>query len=157
MNDAEIPRVPGPRTGAGGCALPLDLWATVAPGLSVLVRARLRYDPAEPYAVFLDCHIDRGWPITWTFARELLAAGVDGWAGTGSVCVHPAVEAGSADLVIALSGEGTTVHLRGPAARVRDFLARTEDVVPSGREHEYLDLDELLGRLLADGLPEAGT
>ncbi|MGW6917991.1 SsgA family sporulation/cell division regulator [Kitasatospora sp. NPDC054939] len=155
MSSEEHPRVPAQRTSAGGSVMPLDLWAVVAPGLSVLVRARLRYDPAEPYAVFLDCHTDLGRPITWTFARDLLAAGTKGRSGTGSVRIHPAADGGSEALLISLTGEGQTVVLRAPTARVLAFLADTERVVPFGREHGRLDLDGLLRRLCGHELPEA--
>ncbi|MCG6495279.1 SsgA family sporulation/cell division regulator [Kitasatospora sp. A2-31] len=155
MTDRETPRVPPQRSGAESAVMDLDLRTVVSPGLSILVRARLRYHRAEPYAVYLDSHVDRDEPITWMFARELLAAGLEGWAGVGDVSVHPGVGGEAGTVFIALGGDESSVVLRARAAEVRTFLGRTECVVPYGREREFVDLDVLLRRLLEAGPPEA--
>ncbi|WP_395297075.1 SsgA family sporulation/cell division regulator [Kitasatospora hibisci] len=155
MTDREIPQVPPQRSGAAAVAMDLDLRTVVCPGLSVLVRARLRYHQAEPYAVYLDSHVDREEPITWMFARELLAAGLVRRAGVGDVSVHPGVGGEAGTVFIALGGDESTVVLRARAAEVRTFLGHTECVVPYGREREFVDLDVLLCRLLEPGPPEA--
>ncbi|WP_441249012.1 SsgA family sporulation/cell division regulator [Kitasatospora sp. McL0602] len=154
MNDAAGARVPAQRTSAGGCVVHLRLWVTVAPGVSAAMDARLRYTPADPYAVFLDCHVGQGAPITWMFARDLLAEGLGGWSGAGRVCVRPAVDEATRAVVISLTGEGSTVHLHAPRAPVAGFLARTGQLVPFGEEDRHLDLDTLLERLRTSGLPE---
>ncbi|MEV6973580.1 SsgA family sporulation/cell division regulator [Kitasatospora sp. NPDC093806] len=158
----ETPRVPVPRAAGDGCAIALDLRVVVCPGLTVSVPARLRYRTADPYAVFLDNHTDLATPITWVFARELLAAGLHRRAGLGSVSVHPGADGragadGSAEVVfITLTGEGSSVVLRAPADRVRTFLARTEHLVPRGSERTHLDLDGLLRRLRDGGAASPG-
>ncbi len=154
MNDENRARVPAQRTSAGGCVVPLRLWAVVAPGVSVGLEGRLRYTPADPYAVFLDCQVNQGRPITWTFARDLLEEGLTGWAGAGRVCVRPAVDGDSQVVVISLTGEGVTVHLQAPRAPVADFLAGTKHIVPVGNEHRHLDLDLKLERLRTAEPPE---
>ncbi|MFD0274436.1 SsgA family sporulation/cell division regulator [Kitasatospora sp. NPDC127111] len=155
MTHPETPRVPDQRTPAEICAMPLELQAVVCPGLSVSVAACLRYELAEPYAVYLDNHVDLDEPITWVFARDLLAAGVDAWAGMGDVSVHPGVGASAGTVFIALGGENGTVVLRAEAALVRAFLAATERIVPFGSEPRHLDLDALLLRLFEEP-PEPG-
>ncbi|WP_329570623.1 SsgA family sporulation/cell division regulator [Kitasatospora sp. NBC_01266] len=149
--------VPPQRSGAATCALRLELRAVILPGLSVPVAARLRYVRAEPYAVYLDTHVDMHAPITWVFARELLATGLHQWAGLGDVSVHPGTD-GEADTVyICLGYEDEGVVLRAPAHEVRDFLRQTECLVPLGLEGEHLDLDALARRLLGPSSPDPGT
>ncbi|WP_327676253.1 SsgA family sporulation/cell division regulator [Kitasatospora sp. NBC_00458] len=152
----ETPRVPAQSAAGEGCAMALDLRVVVCPGLTVSVPARLRYRTADPYAVFLDNHTDLDAPITWVFARELLAAGLYGRAGIGSVSVHPGAGRRSGTVFITLTGEGSSVVLRAQAERVRTFLARTESLVPSGREPTHLDLDGLLRRLCDGGAASPG-
>lgn len=109
--------VPPQRSGAATCSLRLELRAVILPGLSVPVAARLRYVRAEPYAVYLDTHVDMHAPITWVFARELLATGLHQWAGLGDVSVHPGTD-GEADTVyICLGYEDEGVVLRAPPTR----------------------------------------
>jgi len=150
----DTPRVPAQRTSAGGCIMPVDVRVVVCPGLSVSVPARLRYDAADPYAVHLDNHIDLGTPITWVFARELLATGLEEWAGTGSVSVYPGAGGNHDTVYICLRGDEATVVLRAPGSRIRAFLAHTERIVPYGAEHRHLDLDTLLRRLRDGERPE---
>ncbi|MEU6236471.1 SsgA family sporulation/cell division regulator [Kitasatospora sp. NPDC047058] len=154
MTHPETPRVPGQRTPAEVCAMPLELQAVVCPGLNVAVAACLRYDLAEPYAVYLDNHVDLDEPVTWVFARDLLAAGVDTRAGLGDVSVYPGGGAGPATVCIALGGGNDTVVLRAEAAPVKAFLHATERIVPYGSEPRHLDLDGLLLRLRDEWPPE---
>src|SRR3569832_2306621 len=64
----------------------------VAPDATALpVRASLRYDPEDPYAVHVLFHAESagGEPVSWSFARELLFTGLDEPAGIGDVRVWP--------------------------------------------------------------------
>ncbi|MFF2350417.1 SsgA family sporulation/cell division regulator [Kitasatospora sp. NPDC058115] len=152
----EPPRVPAQRAADEGCAVALDLRVEVRPGLTLAVPARLRYRAADPYAVVLDSHTDLATPISWVFARELLAAGLHAPAGLGSVTVRPGEAEHPGSVLIALIGEGGSVVLRAPADRVRGFLAQTERLVPAGRERTRLDLDGLLRRLRDGGAASPG-
>ncbi|MGV9263754.1 SsgA family sporulation/cell division regulator [Kitasatospora sp. NPDC003701] len=153
MTGRETPHVPPQRSGAEATALDLDLRAVVCPGLSVCVKARLRYDVTEPYAVYLDSHVDRAEPITWMFARELLAAGVTREVGIGDVSIRPGTGEDAGTVLVALGGDEGSVVLRARAAEVMSFLRRADGLVPPGREHEYVDLDGLVRRLLDHGRP----
>ncbi|MFJ9949432.1 SsgA family sporulation/cell division regulator [Kitasatospora sp. NPDC091207] len=153
MTGRETPQVPPQRSGAPVAALDLDLRALVCPGLSVCVKARLRYDVAEPYAVYLDSHVDRADPITWMFARELLAAGVTRAVGIGDVSIRPGTGEDAGSVLVLLGGDEGSVVLRARTAEVTSFLARADRLVPPGREHEYVDLDGLVRRLLDHGRP----
>ncbi|GAA1261228.1 SsgA family sporulation/cell division regulator [Kitasatospora nipponensis] len=156
MTDRPTPRVP-PQRGAGDVALPLELQLVLGPGLGIPVRACLRYHPAEPYAVYLDLHVALDAPITWVFARELLATGLTEGAGPGDVSIRPGADGSPQTVDITLHGADSATVLRAPARQVRTFLAGTERVVPFGSEDAHLDLDGLPGWLRGDEPPEPGS
>ncbi|MFF2044578.1 SsgA family sporulation/cell division regulator [Kitasatospora sp. NPDC058170] len=151
MTGREFPKVPPQRSGTAGTALYLELRVVVCPGLTVPVQACLRYDRTEPYAVYLDSHIDLAEPITWMFARELLVTGMAEWAGMGDVWICPGTGADAETVFISLGGDDASVVLRARASAVRTFLGYTECLVPLGREHEHFDVDGLVRRLLDHG------
>ncbi|MGA5419955.1 SsgA family sporulation/cell division regulator [Streptomyces lavendulocolor] len=114
------------------------------------VAATLRYDPRHPFAVQMGFPARatlEGVDVSWEFARELLAAGLDGPAGLGDVRVRPY---GYDRTVVEFHAqEGVAmVHIR--SSEVRRFLRRTQHLVPAGCEHEFLDLDQDLTELLRD-------
>jgi hypothetical protein len=103
------------------------------------VPATLRYDREDPYAVsmaFPPPATLEGVEVSWAFARELLAEGVDGPAGIGDVRVRPY---GYDRTVVEFHApEGVAVvHIR--TSELRLFLERAQRLVPAGREHQYLD------------------
>ncbi len=85
--------------------------------------------------------------MCWTFARELLAAGLQGPEGHGDVRVRPY---GYDRTVLEFHApEGTAVvHVR--SGEVRRFLEATSELVPTGREYLQLDLDHGLAELMRD-------
>ncbi|MFD0369091.1 MULTISPECIES: SsgA family sporulation/cell division regulator [unclassified Streptomyces] len=114
------------------------------------VAATLRYDREDPYAVsmaFPPPATLEGVEVSWAFARELLAQGVDGPAGVGDVRVRPY---GYDRTVVEFHApEGVAmVHIR--TSELRSFLERSQHLVPSGREHQYLDWDQDLAQLLEE-------
>jgi hypothetical protein len=150
MTYYDVPHTPQGEVGIPDCAVIFRLHAVTFPGLSVPVLACLRYHRDDPYAVYLDNHVDLADPVTWVFGREILAAGLESWAGTGDVSVYPEVGGGLRSIVIALSDNDVTALLRAPAPLVREFLEETQQVVPYGTESAALDLDGLIARLLDD-------
>ncbi|MFI1864126.1 spore wall synthesis regulator SsgD [Streptomyces jumonjinensis] len=114
------------------------------------VPATLRYDREDPFAVRIDFPAPatlEGADVSWAFGRELLAAGVDAPAGVGDVRVRPY---GYGRTVMEFHAqEGVAVvHVR--TSEIRRFLERAQDVVPEGREHLFLGLDQDLTELLRD-------
>ncbi|MFE7773579.1 SsgA family sporulation/cell division regulator [Streptomyces sp. NPDC057445] len=114
------------------------------------VPATLRYDRADPFAVSMEFPAPatlEGTEVSWAFSRELLAEGMDAPAGVGDVRVRPY---GYDRTVVEFHApEGTAmVHIR--TSELRRFLERAERLVPAGREHLYLDLDEDLAELIRD-------
>jgi Streptomyces sporulation and cell division protein, SsgA len=111
------------------------------------VRATFRYDPAEPYAVELRLRAC-GEEVRWTFARDLLAAGLDEPAGHGDVRLWPTPEP---DVVaLALSSPDGNALFEVPRDALLRFLRRSCVVVPRGREADHLDVDAT-GRPAAAG------
>ncbi|MFJ9211810.1 Cys-tRNA deacylase YbaK [Streptomyces sp. L-9-10] len=114
------------------------------------VPATLRYDRADPFAVrmaFPPLATLEGTEVTWEFSRELLTTGMTEPVGFGDVRVRPF---GYGRTVLEFHApEGTAmVHLR--TSELRRFLERSQDLVPTGHEHLYLDLDHDLTELLRD-------
>lgn len=115
---------------------------------------RLTYTPRDPFAVTMifypDGAPDGDPPIIWRFARELIAAGLHRPAGIGDVRLGPH---GLASIMLTLSaptddGQTESQSLLLPRRPLRRFLLESYDVVPSGREPEFLDLDAELAALL---------
>ncbi|MFJ9929755.1 MULTISPECIES: SsgA family sporulation/cell division regulator [Streptomyces] len=114
------------------------------------IPATLRYDRSDPFAVRMTFPAPatlEGVEVCWTFARELLAAGLESPEGHGDVRVRPY---GYDRVVLEFHApEGTAViHVR--AAEIRRFLEAADALVPAGLEHLQLDLDGALADLMRD-------
>jgi hypothetical protein len=122
----------------------------VAPDAVTLpVRASLKYDPTDPYAVHVMFHPDTSGaePVSWSFARELLVTGIDEAAGMGDVRVWPWATPRGEVVALALSSPGGNALFEVQRSVLVRFLRRTFSVVPRGHESEYLDIDAALTRL----------
>ncbi|MER6400183.1 SsgA family sporulation/cell division regulator [Kitasatospora sp. NPDC001603] len=119
----------------------------VSTELSFRLVVELEYDPADPFAVRLTFHLPGDAPVTWVFARELLFDGVDRPTGEGDVHVHPVGEELSEVCVLLRSPEGHA-RLRACAAPLTAFLARTDRLVPRGRELTGGEIDAQLADIL---------
>lgn len=114
------------------------------------IPALLHYDRRDPFAVRMTFPAPatlEGVEVCWTFARELLAAGLEGAEGSGDVRVRPY---GYDRTVLEFhASEGTAVvHVH--SGEIRRFLQRTTELVPVGREHLQVDLDHDLAELMRD-------
>ncbi|CAL9670507.1 Sporulation-specific cell division protein SsgB (plasmid) [Streptomyces sp. enrichment culture] len=129
----------------------LNLRLILSSDSSLPVRASLRYDTADPYAVRAAFHTgaEEG-AVEWALARELLTAGLHRPAGIGDVQVWPCRSRGLDVVCIALTSEEGEALLHVPARVLERFLERTAAVVPPGTEHGHVCLDEELSRLLAE-------
>ncbi|MFF4715793.1 SsgA family sporulation/cell division regulator [Streptomyces eurythermus] len=114
------------------------------------IPATLRYDRRDPFAVRMTFPAPatlEGVDVCWTFARELLTAGLEDPAGQGDVRVRPY---GYDRTVLEFHApEGTAiVHVR--SGEIRRFLQAADELVPAGLEHLQLDLDHGLAELMRD-------
>lgn len=126
----------------------------VVPGAAALpVRAVLRYDVADPYAVSVAFHTGPaeragGEVVEWTFARQLLTDGVAGPVGEGDVQAWPSTSAGASVVCLALSSPSGKALFELPLPELVEFLGRTYAAVPTGQEGGYVDVDAELALLL---------
>jgi hypothetical protein len=129
---------------------PLSLTVSTGTGEADL-DAELRYDPADPFAVSLAIGVDCGEPVVWTFARELLAGGVNCPTGEGDITIEPDLSEGfgaERRLRITLATDCMATMVAS-TDRVVEFLVETFGVVPTGCELDRVDLDAEIAALLA--------
>ena len=126
----------------------------VLPGAVPLpVRAGLRYDVLDPYAVQVRFHT--GGPesdvVEWTFARSLLGEGTDAQVGDGDVQVWPSTSGGLPVVCLSLSSPSGSALFEVPLPELVTFLQQTYVTVPAGHESEHVDVDAELALLLWAG------
>nr|WP_231492607.1 SsgA family sporulation/cell division regulator [Glycomyces sp. NRRL B-16210] len=127
----------------------------VAPDFAtVSVRASLRYDPDDPYAVCVMFHPDGtdADQVAWSFSRELLAKGLEEPTGIGDVRVWPWTTPRGESVALALSSPDGNALFEINRGVVQRFLRRAYSLVPRGRESGYVDMDTTLVKLLAGGV-----
>lgn len=125
----------------------------VAPDFTTInVRASMRYDQGDPYAVHVVFHpssLDAE-QVSWSFARELLATGLVEPSGMGDVRVWPWSTPRGEAVALALSSPDGNALFEISRGLVARFLKRTYVLVPKGRETESLDVAATVTRLLTD-------
>jgi hypothetical protein len=112
------------------------------------MEVELRYDTTDPYAVLALFQPAASDPVSWIFSRELLATGLTEPAGVGDVRIEPAVFDSESTCLVLVSSNGQA-RLELSTADVVAFLDATYQVVPSGEEPDWLDVDGELERLFA--------
>ena len=138
---------PSPSTVSTALALRL----VVAGGTTMPVRAVLRYDIADPYAVQASFHTGSGAEadiVEWTFARQLLTDGVGGATGEGDVRVWPSSHAGEPVAFLSLSSPSGRAVFEVPLADLEAFLVMSCEVVPTGAESNFVDVEAELALLI---------
>jgi hypothetical protein len=78
---------------------PLALTVTTGNGEADLT-GELRYDPADPFAISLAIGTECGEPVIWTFARDLLSAGVSAPSCEGDITIEPDLSEGAEERVL---------------------------------------------------------
>ena len=126
----------------------LDLRLVVPDRAPVPLVASLSYCADDPYAVRMAFHVGMEQPVEWIFARELLTAGPQYLTGDGDVQVWPASDDAENVLNIALSSPFGQALFEAPAADVAEFVERTYELVPAGREGEFVDIESEIDELL---------
>jgi hypothetical protein len=110
--------------------------------------AVLRYRREDPLAVYLtfpsSVSLD-GTDVTWTFARNLLAAGLQAPSGDGDVHIWPY---DPAHTMIELRGREGIALIDLVTGDLRTFLRRAYEAVPASEEVHLLDVDAALDTLL---------
>ncbi|MFF9622491.1 SsgA family sporulation/cell division regulator [Streptomyces griseosporeus] len=131
-------------------AQPVEARLVAAAPRMPTIPATLHYDRRDPFAVRMTFPARatlEGVEVCWTFARELLAAGLEGPEGHGDVRVRPY---GYDRTVLEFHAPEGTAIVHVHSADIRRFLDATGDLVPAGLEHLQLDLDHGLAELMRD-------
>jgi len=129
----------------------VQLRLVVAGSASLPVRAGLRYDVADPYAVQVAFHTGSGSEaeiVEWTFARQLLTDGVTAPVGEGDVQVWPSTSAGLPVVCLSLCSPSGKALFEVPLPELVEFLGQTYAAVPVGTESAHVDVDAELALLL---------
>lgn len=118
-------------------------------GQTMTIPGELGYSSTDPYAV-TTTFFTAGGDVVWTFARDLMVRGLTAPAGDGDVHVWPCLDAeGQAVVIIELHSPDGELLVQVPTKDVYRFVNRTLAAVPIGTEGEHLDLDMLIGQLMA--------
>lgn len=129
----------------------MQLRLVVSGGAPLPVRAGMRYDALDPYAVQVGFHTGSagdGDVVEWTFARSLLSDGVAGPVGEGDVQVWPSISAGASVVCLSLSSPSGRALFEVPMPELAGFLRQTYDAVPLGLESQHVHVDAELALLL---------
>jgi hypothetical protein len=126
----------------------LGLRLVVPDRTTVPLLAGLEYTASDPYAIRMSFYVGNDEPVEWIFARELLTVGILRRAGDGDVQVWPVGPGNERGLNIALSSPFGNAQFEAPLAPLADFLHRTYEIVPAGRETEFVDIEAELENLL---------
>jgi hypothetical protein len=111
------------------------------------VDADLRYQQDDPYAVTFVFRTTPDSSITWSFARDLLAEGLDYQVGEGDVRIGPATFP-TGNTSIKLGSPEGRVELSIATATLAEFLSATYRLVAPGQESGLLGVDAGLAQLL---------
>ncbi|WP_284744481.1 SsgA family sporulation/cell division regulator [Amycolatopsis sp. RTGN1] len=108
------------------------------------VLSRLSYHADEPFAVTVAFRTERGRWIEWTFARDLLVAGLDDPAGLGDVRVRPDLSDDEDFLTLEIESPDGYASFELEVEDVRTFLDASYELVPLGEESSHFDVDGLI-------------
>ncbi|WP_010315108.1 SsgA family sporulation/cell division regulator [Saccharopolyspora spinosa] len=135
-----------------GTVLATMIFNLVAPaGVIAPVGVELRYDSRNPYEISMKLNVGTDGQVDWVIARDLLADGLIAEAGEGDVRIRPRLDA-SGVVVIELSSPSGQASFEVDADQLVDFVNDTYDVVAPGDEHRWMNVDEVLSRLLSHNL-----
>jgi hypothetical protein len=126
----------------------LSLRLVVPEHTTVPLLATVEYAADDPYAMRVAFHVGDEDPVEWIFARELLTVGIVRRVGDGDVQVWPAETRDHRLVNIALSSPFGDALFEVPLAPLADFLHQTYEIVPAGREPEFVDIEAELDNLL---------
>ncbi len=146
-----------------GVSADLELGLVAPENTIVALTAGLSYTSADPYAMRMAFRVGSDNAVEWIFSRDLLAASLVAREGIGDVKAWPSptscdpaaggalarAAAAHGILNIALSSPFGQAQFEASAQEVRAFLDQTYQLVPTGTESAYLDLDAELTELLS--------
>ncbi|WP_329430941.1 SsgA family sporulation/cell division regulator (plasmid) [Streptosporangium sp. NBC_01495] len=128
----------------------VQLWPADNPGTRLM--AALTYSVADPYAVRLAFFKGHRETVSYTFSRDVLAAGLHGPAGMGDMTVAPHEELPQHYLLITLRPKyGYPFEVYAEREIIADFVTQVFRQVPLGAEH--VDVDAAIAAIFAKVTP----
>lgn len=118
------------------------------------LAVQLAYEPTDPYAIhafFTDSRDDE--TAEWQFGRDLLVNGMKAHSGEFRAQVWPGVRRWPRPprlLMVLLESPDGRIEVTLPYGWVNDFLLKTFDAVPAGRESDHLDVDRAIALIRED-------
>src|SRR4029078_11643355 len=130
--------------------IPATLVDPTTPILRQSVGTRWVYSPDDPLAVSVEFNPDdpTGQNPTWVFGRDLVRDGLDAYAGDGDGRLHLALGEPTLCVTLVLSSPDGMASFLIPSRRLRDFIAKTYQIV--NPEKESVLLGQHLQRYLED-------
>ena len=116
-------------------------------GSGAPVLSRLSYVGSEPFAVNIAFRTERGRWVEWTFARDLIVAGLAEPTGLGDVRVRPDLAADEDILILEIESPDGYALVEIEREDVERFLDATAAVVPLGTESERFDVDAFIAEI----------
>lgn len=111
--------------------------------------AELQYDARDPFAVTATFATAAG-AVSWTFARELLAAGLAQPVGDGDIHIWPSIDIdGHPVTLMELQSPDGNALIQFEDAALVAFFDRTVALVPLGTESMELMIDNAIAAILA--------
>ena len=111
---------------------------------------RLQWHPEDPLAVTLTLAAEPDHPSlprgAWVILRDFLRYGLEEPTGDGMVRIRPDEQLDRVWFELEQIGRAACVSMPRPV--LRDFLDRTDGLVPAGEERSAEAIDALLARLL---------
>lgn len=112
------------------------------------VLVELSWSARDPYVLYALFTPHGGQPVEWLLGRDLVSTGLYVPFGDGDVHVHPEHHGARRITVLTLVTPGGEAELGLPTDELLAFLRSTYDVVPTGAEWLFADLDSELALLL---------
>jgi hypothetical protein len=113
------------------------------------VMIELSYDGADPYAVRLAVTTGDA-PANWAVGRDLLSEGMTRPVGEGEARVWPSPFGPRPVVWIRFGRQQRTALIELAVGDLREFVDQTYDLVPTGSEPLFVDVDTLIDGLIRD-------
>ncbi|AXB43104.1 SsgA family sporulation/cell division regulator [Amycolatopsis albispora] len=111
------------------------------------VLSRFSYSAAEPFGVVLSFQAGDGTWVEWSFARDLLIAGLIGPVGEGDVRIRPELARDEQFLAVEFESPGGYAVVELLRVDVETFIDAAAAIVPIGAEEAFFDVDALIEEL----------
>jgi hypothetical protein len=135
------------RTGNGEEFDAFPLWIVDSHGQQTAAYGALAYRRSDPYAVSLTVKVPGKSHLKLLFDRELLTHDLYCWVGNRPSSISPKSD-GSPN-VFSLRVPGCDLVFNMYSGDAFRFMIRTLTLVPIGSESDFLDMDQILAKLLS--------